>query len=114
MPGTGRGRASPWSSTRRHSPSPRSCTTRSSPAARTGGWSIGASVRKLANRVRGEILVGVEVLAYRPIPIGLTPADGSPTQALYLPGVDPNGKLDSILVRAGDFRSNQGAAIRIG
>src|SRR6185312_3997448 len=31
----------------------------------SGGWIVGTIVRKLANRARGEILVGVEVLAYR-------------------------------------------------
>ena len=80
----------------------------------TGGWIVGTIVRKLANRVKGEILVGVEVLAYRPIPVDLTPASAASTQALYLPGVDPNGKLDSILVRVGDFRSNQAASIKVG
>jgi len=50
-------------------------------------------VRKLANRVRGEILVGVEVLSYRPIPVELAPASGGPAiQALYMPGIDPNAK----------------------
>jgi hypothetical protein len=78
----------------------------------TGGWIIGTIVRKLSNRVRGEILVGVEVLAYRPIPVDLAPASGASVQALYLPGTDPNGKLDSILVRVGDFRSNEGVAIK--
>ena len=79
----------------------------------TGGWIVGTIVRKLANRVRGEILVGVEVLAYRPIPVDLA-ASGTATPALYLPGVDPNAKLDAILVRAGDFRSNQSASIKVG
>ncbi|MBC8021580.1 MAG: hypothetical protein H7Y14_00565 [Burkholderiales bacterium] len=81
----------------------------------TGGWIIGTVVRKLANRVRGEILVGIEVLSYRPVPIQLHPADGGPgAPALYLPGTDDNGKLDSILVRAGDFRSDQHLVIQAG
>jgi hypothetical protein len=81
----------------------------------TGGWIIGAIVRKLANRVRGEILVGVEVLAYRPIPVDLVPAEGGPgTAALYLPGADANGKLDAILVRAGDFRADRHLVIKTG
>ena len=81
----------------------------------TGGWIVGTVVRKLANRVRGEILMGVEVLSYRPIPVELVPAGGGAgTQALYLPGVDPNGKLDSILVRSGDFRADQHLTIKAG
>jgi hypothetical protein len=81
----------------------------------TGGWIVGIVVRKLANRVRGEILVGVEVLCYRPLAVELVaPAGSAGTQALYLPGVDPNGKLDSIVVRVGDFRSDQGFAVKAG
>ena len=81
----------------------------------TGGWICGTIVRKLANRVRGEILVGVEVLAYRQIPIELEPvAGGTPTPALYLPGLDTNGKHDAILIRVGDFRSDHTFAIKGG
>ena len=81
----------------------------------TGGWIIGTIVRKLANRIRGEILVGVEVLSYRPIPVDLssTSASGG-LQALYLPGIDPNGKIDSIVVRAGDFHADQNLSIGVG
>ena len=81
----------------------------------TGGWIVGLVVRKLANRVRGEILLGVEVLAYRPIPVDLAPASGgAAVQALYMPGLDTNGKLDSVLVRVADFRSDQSLAIDSG
>jgi hypothetical protein len=81
----------------------------------TGGWIIATVVRKLANRVRGEILVGVEVLSYRPVPVQLAPADGGPgAPALYLPGPDDNGKQDSILLRAHDFRSDQHLVIQTG
>ncbi len=82
----------------------------------TGGWIVGLVVRKLANRVRGEILVGIEVLAYRPIPVDLAPAfaGGVTVQALYLPGFDTNGKLDSVIVRVADFRSDQSLAINAG
>jgi hypothetical protein len=81
----------------------------------TGGWIAGHVVRKLANRVRGEILVGIEVLAYRPIPMDLAPASGGATvPALYLPGLDTNGKLDSVIVRVADFRSDQLLAIKAG
>ena len=81
----------------------------------TGGWILGSVVRKLANRVRGEMLVGVEVLSFRPIPVELTPADGGASiQALYLPGTDTNGKLDAILVRAGEFVASNGYVLRTG
>jgi len=81
----------------------------------TGGWIIGTVVRKLANRVRGEILVGVEVLSYRPVPVQLTPADGGAAAAApYLPGIDDNGKQDAILVRTHDFRSDQHLVIQTG
>ncbi len=69
-----------------------------------GGWIVGAVVRKLANRVRGEMLAGVEVLSFRPLRVMLTPlAGGEPVEALFLPGPDPNGKADGLLLRAADF-----------
>lgn len=81
----------------------------------SGGWIVGTIVRKLANRVRGEILVGIEVLGYRPITVDGQPATSGPAvQALYLPGTDANGKLDSILVRNADFRSDQGLLLKAG
>jgi hypothetical protein len=81
----------------------------------TGGWILGHVVRKLANRVRGEILVGIEVLAYRPIPVDLaTTSGGAVLQSLYMPGLDTNGKLDSVIVRVADFRSDQSLAIKAG
>jgi hypothetical protein len=81
----------------------------------SGGWIVGTIVRKLANRVRGEILVGIEVLAYRPIAVDAQPTTaGSPVQGLYLPGVDTNGKLDSIVVRTADFRSDQSIVLKAG
>ena len=70
----------------------------------SGGWILGTVVRKLANRMRGEILAGVEVLSFRPLRIELVPVEGGPAvEALYLPGFDGNGKLDSIVIRAADF-----------
>ena len=71
-----------------------------------GGWIVGTVVRKLANRQRGEMLVGVEILAYRPIGVELTPASGgTPSPAIFLPGLDTSGKLDALLVRPADFSS---------
>lgn len=81
----------------------------------SGGWIVGTIVRKLANRVRGEILVGIEVLSYRPITVDAKPDSPGPAlQAIYLPGIDTNGKLDSVVVRTGDFRSDQSYGIRAG
>jgi hypothetical protein len=81
----------------------------------TAGWICGTVVRKMASRARGEILVGVEVLCYRPIPIDLAPANGGPAiAALYLPGTDTNGKQDAIMVRVGEFRAGLAFGIRIG
>jgi hypothetical protein len=81
----------------------------------TGGWIIGTVVRKLANRARGEILIGVEVLSYRPIAVELAPATGGPgTPALYLPGLDANGKLDAILMRVNDFRADRHVIVKAG
>jgi hypothetical protein len=81
----------------------------------SGGWILATVVRKLANRVNGSTLVGVEVLSYRPIAIELAAASGgASTPAIYLPSSEPNGKLDSIVVRVGEFRSDQGLVIRAG
>jgi hypothetical protein len=72
----------------------------------TGGWILATVVRKLADRVRGEILAGVEVLSYRPLPVQLVPVEGGRTiDALYLPGFDSTGKLDSIVIRVADFKA---------
>jgi hypothetical protein len=58
--------------------------------------------------VRGEILAGVEVLAFHPVRVVLEPADsGLPLEALYLPGLDSNGKLDALLLRISDFSSDR-------
>ena len=81
----------------------------------SGNWIIATVVRKLANRTRGETLIGVEVLSYRPIPVDCYPeSGGAPLQALYLAGTDPNGKLDSIVVRVGDFRTDHSIILTAG
>ena len=60
-------------------------------------------------------LIGIAVLSYRPVPLQLQPAEGGPgAPALYLPGRDDNGKQDAILLRAGDFRSDQHLVIQVG
>ncbi|MGE0357474.1 MAG: hypothetical protein AB7P08_11235 [Burkholderiales bacterium] len=70
----------------------------------SGGWILASVVRKRANRVRGEMLAGVEVLSYHPIRVELSAVEGGRTlDALYLPGMDPAGKLDSLAIRAGEF-----------
>jgi hypothetical protein len=73
----------------------------------TGGWMVASVARKLPHRVRGEMLVGVEVLGFRPIAVELHNVKRrEDTAALYLPGTDTSGKLDSILVRATGFGSD--------
>jgi hypothetical protein len=73
----------------------------------TGGWMVASVVRKLPHRVRGEMLIGVEVLCFRPIAVELHNVKRrEEAAALYLPGRDTNGKLDSILVRTTDFGSD--------
>jgi hypothetical protein len=79
----------------------------------TGGWILGSVVRKRPSRVRGEVLVGVEVLSYRPIAVELAlPGGGAPTAALYIPGADSSGKQDSLVVVTGQFDSSRAVAIR--
>jgi hypothetical protein len=81
----------------------------------TRGWIIGTVVRKFPNRVRGEMLAGIEVLSYRPMLLQLRPMDASPAiDALYLPGLDTNGKLDAIIVRIADFNATMSYALRAG
>lgn len=79
----------------------------------SGGWIVGHVVRKLPNRVRGEMLLGVEVLAYHPLRVDLQPETGPPVEALYFPGLDINGKLDALLLRVSDFSAQQAFALRI-
>ena len=74
---------------------------------------IGVIVRKLTQRTVGETLLGVELLSYRPLPVTLqryahardaTPdASHAPVSALYLPGRDPEGKTDILVLPSGDF-----------
>jgi len=67
------------------------------------GWILCTVVRKLANRVRGEMLIGLEVLSYRPIAVHLAGVAGHTAPALFLPGQDANGKADCLLVHSRDF-----------
>lgn len=79
----------------------------------TGGWIVATVVRKLADRALGETLVGLEVLAHRAIFVALVPAaGGDPVAALFLPGRDANGKLDSLVLRPGDFDSRDAYVVR--
>ena len=77
------------------------------------GWMLGRVVRKLPNRVKGEVLVGVEVMHFRPARVELqplvknTPA-GAPVEALFCAGDDPGGKLDAVVMRVQDFSSEHG------
>ncbi len=78
----------------------------------TGGWIVGSVVRKQPSRGRGEVLVGIEVLGYRPIPVELIPDGPSGVPAVFLPGDDPGGKSDSLLLPLADFRAGSRFAIR--
>ena len=79
----------------------------------TGGWIVGTIVRKLPKP--GETLIGVEVLAYRPIPVDMVPVGGGDTvPALYLAGGDTSGRLDSLMMRATDFRPDLAYAVKAG
>jgi hypothetical protein len=74
-------------------------------------WMIGRVVRKLPNRLKGEVLIGVEVLHFRPALVALQPlAEGAPAgdtvEALFCAGDDSGGKLDALLLRAQDFSSD--------
>ena len=81
----------------------------------TGGWIVCTVVRKLADRVRGEMRVGLEVLSYRPVRVDLEPeSGGEPARALYLPGQDETGRLDAILVQARDFASGDAFRLEAG
>ena len=78
-----------------------------------GGWIVGSVVRKQPNR-GGDVLVGIEVLGYRPIPVELAAEGGAAAPAAFLPGEAPDGRLDSLLVPLGDFRAGSRFAIRAG
>jgi hypothetical protein len=81
----------------------------------TGGWIVGHVVRKLANRLRGEMLIGVEVLGYKAVAVQLAPVkSGFATPALFLPGEDSTGKLDSIVLRAGEFTAENRYTLSVG
>lgn len=73
----------------------------------TGSWVVGTVVRKLPGKVRGEVLVGIEVLSFRPMAVELEHLKrGDLCTGLYFAGLDTNGKLDSIVVRSNDFTSD--------
>jgi hypothetical protein len=80
----------------------------------TGGWIVGTVVRKQPSRGRAEVLVGVEILGYRAIPTDLRFDGGRAVPALFLPGIDPGGKNDSLLMPLGDLGSGSRFAIGVG
>jgi hypothetical protein len=80
----------------------------------TGGWIVGTIVRKLPGAVRGEVLLGVEVVGYRPIPVELEPEGPSNVPALFLPGDAADGRADTLLLPLGDFRLGSRYALRVG
>ena len=67
---------------------------------RAGSWA--SVVRKLPNRVRGEMLLGVEVLAYRPVPVELARATAAPRRgASTCRAPTPTASRTRSLVRVG-------------
>jgi hypothetical protein len=80
----------------------------------TGGWIVGTIVRKRPGSAPGEVLVGVEVVGYRPIPVELEPDGPSNVPALFLPGDATDGRTDSLLLPLGDFRLGSRFALRVG
>jgi hypothetical protein len=80
----------------------------------TGGWIVGNVVRKQPNRGRGEVLMGIEVLGYRPIPVELIPEGTARVAAIFLPGADEGGRADALLLPADDFRAGSRYALRVG
>jgi len=78
----------------------------------TGCWIVGSVVRKRPSRILGEVLVGIEVLSYRPVAVELSGERGAATTALYLPGADTSGKHDSLLLLAGQFDSARPLVVR--
>jgi hypothetical protein len=80
----------------------------------TGGWIVGTIVRKLPGAVRGEVLLGIEVVGYRPIAVDLEPEGPSNVPALFLPGDATDGRGDSLLLPPGDFRLGSRFALRVG
>lgn len=74
-------------------------------------WKVGSVVRKVPH-ADDQILVGIEMLSARPVPVTLQiydpdfPVDMSDksVDALFLPG--QSGKADSVLIRAGQYSSN--------
>lgn len=80
-------------------------------AVRTAGtepWAVGTIVRKLTNRVQGQTLIGIEMIANHALPVRLVrSAPGMPPgdelQALYLPGRDQDGRRDFLVLRQSDL-----------
>jgi hypothetical protein len=77
---------------------------------------LGVIVRKLTQRTQGtvgDMLLGVEMLSYRPLPItmyrftnsrdAMPDPDSPPVPAIYLPGRDQDGKSDALVLPGGDF-----------
>jgi hypothetical protein len=79
----------------------------------TGGWILGQVVRKMPARVRGEVLLGVEVLSYHPRRAELT-CNAAPVESIYMPGHDSSGRGDTVLLRSGDFSSEKAFTIAAG
>jgi hypothetical protein len=74
---------------------------------------LGVIVRKMTQRTVGETLLGVEILSNRPLAVTLyryshardamPDAGSAPVPAMYLPGRDPEGRSDILVLPNGDF-----------
>jgi hypothetical protein len=71
-------------------------------------------VRKQPNRTRGEVLMGIEVLSYRPIAVELIPQGPSNVPGVFLPGDDREGRADALLLPLGDFRAGSRFGVAVG
>ena len=80
----------------------------------TGRWIVGSVVRKQPGRGRGEVLVGIEVIAYRSIAVDLERSQGGSVPGLFLPGNDAGGRRDSVLLALADYRGGSAFTIRMG
>lgn len=71
-------------------------------------WAVGTIVRKLTNRVQGQTLIGIEMIANQALPVRLIrTAPGMPPgdelTALYLPGRDSDARRDFLVLRQSDL-----------
>lgn len=79
----------------------------------TGGWIVGTVVRKVEHD-EGRALVGIEVLGFHPLAVGLGKPGDDEGSGLYLLGGDPRGALDSLVVRSVDVAASPPRLLSMG